>query len=125
MCIVFVYTQLDIKTVIFETIQFSGSTISMLKAVIFQAIYSCSAHCKHDSDRNDNSCCCERNSIQKIGKWTKQAENLRKNQDHQDNNIVKMGMKTLLTLTGKLASSEIIVNYHLCFLYVIIILSCH
>ena len=31
----FVYTQLDAKTVLFPTIQFSGSTVSITKTVLF------------------------------------------------------------------------------------------
>ena len=36
--IVFVYTQLNVKTVLFRTIQFRASTVSMPKAVLFQVI---------------------------------------------------------------------------------------
>ena len=36
--IVFVYTQLNIKTVLFQTIQFGISTVLMSKTVLFQAI---------------------------------------------------------------------------------------
>ena len=36
--IVFVYTQLNVKTVLFKTIQFNVSTVSMSKTVLFQII---------------------------------------------------------------------------------------
>ena len=36
--IVFVYTQLNVKTVLFQTIQFSISTVSMSKTVLFLTI---------------------------------------------------------------------------------------
>ena len=36
--IVFVYTQLDVKIVLFQTIQFSISTVSISKTVLFQAV---------------------------------------------------------------------------------------
>ena len=36
--IVFVYTQLNVKIVLYETILFSISTVSMSKAVLIQAI---------------------------------------------------------------------------------------
>ena len=43
----FVYTQLNVKTVLFETIQFNLSTVSMLKTVLFQTIlFSISIQCK-------------------------------------------------------------------------------
>ena len=35
----FVYTQLNIKTILFQTIQFSVSTVSMSKTVLFQTIH--------------------------------------------------------------------------------------
>ena len=38
MSIVFVYTQLNVKTFLFQTIQFSISTVSMSKTVLFQTI---------------------------------------------------------------------------------------
>ena len=38
MRIVFVYTQLNVKTILFQTIQFSVRTVSMLKTVSFQTI---------------------------------------------------------------------------------------
>ena len=34
----FVYTQLNVKTFLYETIQFSVSTVSMSKTVLFQTI---------------------------------------------------------------------------------------
>ena len=37
----FVYTQLNIKTVLFQTIKFSIRTVSMSKAVLFQTIQFC------------------------------------------------------------------------------------
>ena len=33
---IFVYTQLNVKTVLFQAIQFSVSTVSMSKTVLFQ-----------------------------------------------------------------------------------------
>ena len=38
MSIVFVHTQLNVKTVLFQTIQFSISTVSMPKTVLFQTV---------------------------------------------------------------------------------------
>ena len=44
-CTDFVYTQLNVKTVLYKTIQFSVSTVSMSKAVLFQTIqFSISTH---------------------------------------------------------------------------------
>ena len=39
--IVFVHTQLNVKTILFQAIQFSVSTISMSKTVLFQVIQFC------------------------------------------------------------------------------------
>ena len=39
--IVFVNTQLSVKTVPFQTIQFSASTVSLSKTVLFQTIQFC------------------------------------------------------------------------------------
>ena len=36
--IVFVHTQLNVKTVLFQTIQFRVSTVSMSKTILFQTI---------------------------------------------------------------------------------------
>ena len=38
MSIDFLHTLLNVKTILFQTIQFSISTVSMLKTVLFQAI---------------------------------------------------------------------------------------
>ena len=38
MSILFVYTQLNVETALFRTIQFSVSTVSMSKTVLFQTI---------------------------------------------------------------------------------------
>ena len=38
MIIIFVYTQLNVKTVLFQIIQFSVNTVSMSKTVLFQTI---------------------------------------------------------------------------------------